>query len=118
MFLGSERPEVLGDMSTTEEAGTVGPNRLMRLAARTADQLLTDARADAERVTAAAHAEADQILAGAREEAEGLRLALEAARTRIRLDVALMQQARLARREPAPEHVPAWVTEEAATEVG
>ena len=47
MFLGSERPEAWGDMSETDEAGTVGANRLMRLAARTADQLLTDARADA-----------------------------------------------------------------------
>jgi len=89
----------------------------MRLAARTADQLLTDARADAERVTAAARAEAEQILAEARHEADGLLLALEAARTRIRLDVELMQQARSARREEPPEHVPAWVTEEAATEV-
>ena len=118
MFLGSERPENVGDMSATDEAGTVGPNRLMRLAARTADQLLTDARTDAERMTTAARAEADQILADARHEAEGLLLALEAARTRIRLDVALMQQARRARREQPPEHVPTWVTQEAATEVG
>jgi len=104
-------------MSETDEAGTVGANRLMRLAARTADQLLTDARADAERVRAAARVEADQILADARTEAEGLGLALEAARTRIRLDVELMRQARRARREEPPEHVPSWVTEEAATEV-
>ena len=90
----------------------------MRLAARTADQLLTDARADAERITGEARAEADQLLADARHEAERLRLALEEARTRIRLDVALMQQARRARHEPPPEHVPTWVTEGAATEVG
>ena len=117
VFLGSARPEAW-DMSTIDEAGTVGPNRLMRLAARTADQLLTDARADAERITAEARAEADQLLADARHEAERLRLALEEARTRIRLDVALMQQARRARHEPPPQHVPTWVTEGAATEVG
>jgi cell division septum initiation protein DivIVA len=90
----------------------------MRLAARSAEQLLTEARADAERVRAEAQAEADQLLADARSESEGLLLALEEARARIRTDVALMQQLRTLRREPPSEHVPTWLAESAAAEVG
>jgi cell division septum initiation protein DivIVA len=105
-------------MSTTHEAGTVGPTRLMRLAVRSADQLLAEARADAERMTAAARAEADQILASARHESEELLLALEEARAQLRQDLALLQQARFARRNRLRVQVATWLTEEAATEVG
>ena len=106
-----------GGMSAAEGAGTVGPNRLMRLAARSAEQLLAEARAEAERVTEQARAEADQIVAEARGEAEALLLALEEARARIRGDVALMQHARSSRREQSPEPAPSWL-EDAAVEVG
>jgi cell division septum initiation protein DivIVA len=90
----------------------------MRLAARSADELLTEARAEAERVTAAARAEADRILSDARAEAERLLVSLDETRARIREDVALMQQARLARRNELRVQEATWLAEEAAVEVG
>lgn len=126
MFLGSVRPETWGDMSTTREevalgpaeSASGGPTRLLELAARSADQLLAAARADAERMKAVARAEADQILASARNEAERMLVALEESRARIREDVARLRQARSARREQIREHLPTWLADIDATEVG
>jgi cell division septum initiation protein DivIVA len=90
----------------------------MRLATRIADELLTQARADAESLTSTARAEADQILASARNDAEQMLAALEESRARIRADTELLRQARWARREQLGDQPPAWLAEDEATEVG
>ena len=79
--------------------------RLLEIAARNADQLLTEAEAAAEEMRASARAEADEVLTEARTEAERVRSVFEQSRNKANDEIAKLRETEQEHRDRIRDHL-------------
>jgi cell division septum initiation protein DivIVA len=79
--------------------------RLLEIAARNADQLLTEAQAEADEMRASAREEADELLTQARTEAERVRSELELSRTEANDEIAGLRETEQTHRDQMRDHL-------------
>ena len=79
--------------------------RLLEIAARNADQLLTEAQAEADGMRASAREEADELLTEARAEAERVRADLEQSRNEANDEIATLRETGQSHRDQMREHL-------------
>jgi len=91
--------------------------RLLEIAARNADQLLTEAQAEADAMRASAREEVDQLLTDARTEAERIRSELEQSRNQANDELAQLRETEQAHRDRMREHLHEVLAKVEATSV-
>jgi cell division septum initiation protein DivIVA len=79
--------------------------RLLEIAARNADQLLSEAQAEAETTRASARDEADQLVTEARAEAERIRAELEQSRSQANDEIARLRETEQEHRATMRQHL-------------
>jgi cell division septum initiation protein DivIVA len=100
--LGEDQVHAPGQSTAADSSAAA---RLLEIAARNADQLLSEAQAEAEATKASARDEADQLVTEARAEAERIRAELDQSRTQANDEIARLRETEREHRATMREHL-------------